>query len=109
MSATGEQVALGRTSHFQWPAIFAGGVAAAGVSFTLHAFAAGIGISLLSTAPTWRDSTALNWFLSDLYLVFVALSAFVAGGYISGRMRSPLKIDAAVEFRDSMHGLVTWG
>jgi hypothetical protein len=84
-------------------------VAAAGVSFTLHAFAAGIGISLLSTAPTWRDSTALNWFLSDLYLVFVALSAFVAGGYISGRMRSPLKIDAAVEFRDSMHGLVTWG
>jgi hypothetical protein len=110
MSAIGEPVAPGRTSHFQWPAIFAGAVAAAGLSFTLHSFAAGIGLSMLSTAPTWRDSTPINWIVSGLYLLFVALSAFAAGGYISGRMRSPLKIDTAeMEFRDGMHGLVTWG
>jgi len=30
-------------SRIRWPAIIAGAVAAAGVSFTLHAFAAGIG------------------------------------------------------------------
>jgi hypothetical protein len=110
MSAIGEPVAPERTSHFQWPAIFAGAVTAAGLSFTLHSFAAGIGLSMLSSAPTWRDSTAVNWILSGLYLLFVALSAFAVGGYISGRMRSPLKIGTPeMEFRDGMHGLVTWG
>jgi hypothetical protein len=110
MSALGEPAALGRSSHFQWPAIFGGAVAAAGVSFTLHAFATGIGLSVLSTAPTWRDSTAIYWFLSGLYLLFVALSSFAVGGYVAGRMRAPLNIATAeMEFRDGMHGLVTWG
>ena len=110
MSAVGDTSAYSRTSHFQWPAIFAGAIAAAGVSFTLHAFATGIGLSVLSTAPTWRDSNALYWVLCGVYLLFVSLSAFAVGGYVAGRMRSPLNIDTAeTEFRDGMHGIVTWG
>ena len=110
MSSIGETSAPLRTSHFQWPAIFGGAVAAAGVSFTLHAFATGIGLSVLSTAPTWRDSSAIYWVSCGLYLLFVSLSAFAVGGYIAGRMRAPLNIDTAeTEFRDGMHGIVTWG
>jgi hypothetical protein len=110
MSALGETSAKVRTSHFQWPAIFGGAVAAAGTSFTLHAFAAGIGLSVVSTGPTWRDSSAIYWVSCGLYLLFVSISAFAVGGYIAGRMRAPLNIDTAeTEFRDGMHGLVTWG
>jgi hypothetical protein len=110
MSAIAEPAELSRTSHLQWPVIFAGAIAAAGVSFTLHAFAAGIGLSILSTAPTWRDSSAIYWLLTGVYLLFVALSAFAVGGYVAGRMRAPLNITTAeMEFRDGIHGLVTWG
>jgi hypothetical protein len=92
-----------------WQAIFAGAIGAAGVSFTLHAFAAGIGLSAYSTAPTWRDSTPAYWALTGVYLLFVALAAFGLGGYIAGRMRSPLRLPTVeTEFRDGMHGLLTW-
>jgi hypothetical protein len=99
-----------RPSQVQWPAIIAGAIGAAGVSFTLHAFAVGIGLSMISTAPTWRDSSAWYWLLSGLYLVFVALAAFGIGGYIAGRLRAPLGLPAReMEFRDGIHGLITWG
>jgi hypothetical protein len=95
--------------RIEWPAIFAGAIGAAGVSFALHAFAIGIGLAVASTAPTWRDSSAALWFLSGLYLLFVALAAFAFGGYIAGRLRSPLGGESReVEFVDGMHGLITW-
>jgi len=108
VSALGEPVAIARP-YIDWPAIFAGAIAAAGVSFTLHAFATGIGLSILSTAPTWRDSSAGLWFLSGLYLLFVALAAFGVGGYIAGRMKRPVTLgERELEFADAMHGVITW-
>ncbi|MBN9554798.1 MAG: hypothetical protein J0H61_09010 [Alphaproteobacteria bacterium] len=93
----------------QWPAVIAGAITAAGVSFTLHAFAAGIGLAVLSTAPTWRDSSGGLWLLSGIYLLFTALAAFAVGGYVAGRMRAALRLDTTeTEFRDGVHGLVTW-
>src|SRR3954471_24030615 len=47
MSSMGERLGV------RWRAIIAGAVVASGVSFTLHAFAAGIGLSVMSSAPTW--------------------------------------------------------
>ena len=94
-----------------WRAIVAGAVVAAGISVTLVAFGSAIGLSIASTAPTWRDSSAWLWTLSGLYLVFVALCGFGFGGYVAGRMRSrlrPVVVDE-IEFRDGMHGVVTWG
>jgi hypothetical protein len=98
-----------RSSGVEWPVIVAGALCAAGISFALHAFAAGVGLSVYSTAPTWRDSTAGYWMLTGLYLLFVALAAFGVGGYIAGRMRAPvIEANAEHEFRDGLHGLVTW-
>ena len=94
----------------QWHAIFAGAVAAAGLSFALHAFAAGIGLSVASTAPTWRDASSWLALVAGLYLLFVALMAFGLGGYIAGRLRAPLNLSTGeMEFRDGIHGLITWG
>lgn len=94
----------------QWPVIFAGAVAAAGLSFTLNAFAAGIGLSLVSTAPTWRDASSWLALVGGLYLLFVALLAFALGGYVAGRMRTPVNLTTReMEFRDGIHGVITWG
>ena len=109
MSAPGETLAR-PFGYIQWPAIFAGAVGAAGLSFALHAFAAGIGLSVASATPTWRESSAWLSLISGLYLLFVALMAFGLGGYIAGRMRTPLNVATAeTEFRDGIHGLITWG
>jgi hypothetical protein len=95
----------------QWSSVIAGAIAAAGVSFTLLAFGAGIGLSVVSTAPTWRDSSAWLWILSGLFLILVALCAFGLGGYIAGRMRTAFRTATVQEgeFRDGIHGIVTWG
>lgn len=110
MSAQGEGVLAAPISHFQWSAIFGGAAAAVGASFTLNAFGAGIGLSVVSSAPTWRDSSAVYWLIAGVFLLFVAIVSFALGGYVAGRMRAPLGIDPAeTEFRDGMHGLATWG
>ncbi len=110
MSAPGLPV-LRDEPFIDWGAIIAGAVLAAGVSFTLLAFGSGIGLSIVSTAPTWRDSSPWLWLLSGLFLLFIALCAFGIGGYAAGRMRTRATVAESVEsrFRDGMHGLFTWG
>jgi hypothetical protein len=110
MSAPGERAVAAHISHFQWSAILGGAAAVAGTSLTLNAFGAGIGLSVVSSAPTWRDSSAVYWFIGGVFLLFVSVISFAIGGYISGRMRTPLNADTVeTEFRDGMQGLVTWG
>jgi hypothetical protein len=93
-----------------WRAVIAGAVVASGISLTLLAFGAAIGLSVASSSPTWRQSSPWLWLLSGLYLVFVALAGFGFGGFVAGRMRSPsLAPDVPeAEFRDSMHGVCAW-
>jgi hypothetical protein len=101
-----------RTSirYVQWGPIVAGALAAAALSFVLHSFAAAIGVSVSSTAPTWRDASFALMLLSGVYLVLVALAAYALGGYIAGRLRERLTIGDPdeVEFRDGTHGLAVW-
>lgn len=100
----------GTTLYMQWGPVIAGALAAAALAFVLHTFAATIGLSVSSTAPTWRDASIALVLLSGLYLILVALAAFGLGGYVAGRMRarmSPATPDE-VEFRDGAHGLMVW-
>lgn len=91
----------------QWSAVAAGAVIAAGISFTLLSFGAAIGLSVASTAPTWRDSSPWLWLLSGIFLVFVALSAFGFGGYVTARMRRAMP-GPETEHRDGLHGVLAW-
>jgi hypothetical protein len=99
-----------RFSYVSWSAIVAGALAAAAIAFVLHSFAAGIGIAVSSTAPTWRDASFALVALSGLYLVLVALISYGFGGYVAGRMRSRLsgRTPEESEFRDGVHGAATW-
>jgi hypothetical protein len=97
------------TFAIQWSTIFAGAVAASALAFILHAFAAAIGISLSSTAPTWRDASFALILLSGLYLILVALVSYGFGAFVAARLRSPLAGAADdIEFRDGMHGVIVW-
>jgi hypothetical protein len=97
--------------YIDWRAVIGGAVVASGVSFTLIAFGSGIGLSVISAAPGWRDSSSWLWLLSGFYLVFVALCAFGLGGYAAGRMRLATRAPSGgeSEFRDGMHGMFMWG
>jgi hypothetical protein len=95
----------------QWSAVFAGAVAAAAVALVLHGFAAAIGISASSAAPTWRDASFALVLLTGLYLLFAALVSYGFGGYVAARSRTRLATVAGTEigFSDGMHGLLAWG
>jgi hypothetical protein len=108
---TGTTSAVLNRPYVEWGAIIAGAAVAAGTSLTLLAFGAGVGLSVSSTAPTWRDSSPWLWLLSSLYLVFVALCSFGFGGYIAGRMRyrtATTNVEE-IQFRDGLHGVIMWG
>jgi hypothetical protein len=93
----------------QWAPVIAGAMAAAALAFVLHSVAVGIGLSVASAAPSWRDASFALVLLSALYLVLTALAAYGFGGYVSGLLRAPTTAPAdEVEFRDGMHGLLVW-
>jgi hypothetical protein len=75
----------------------------------LHAFALAIGLSVSSTAPTWRDASFALVALSGLYVILVALASYGFGGYLAGLMRARLSSGENADLRDGLHGLLVWG
>jgi hypothetical protein len=110
LSVVPETTANWTIAGVQWGAIVAGAFGAAALGFVLDSFAAAIGLSVSSTAPTWRDTSFALVLLSGLYLLLAAIVAYGFGGYLAGRLRlrSATRAAADVEFRDGMHGLVAW-
>ncbi len=99
----------GAVANFDWTPVVAGAFAAAALGFVLHAFALAIGLSVSSTAPTWRDASFALVFLSGLYILLVALASYGFGGYVAARLRARLGAPPEeVEFRDGLHGLMVW-
>ncbi len=96
-------------SYMQWGPAVAGALVAAALAFLLHAFAVAIGLAVSSSAPTWRDSSFMLQLLSGLYMIFAAIVAFGVGGYLAGRMRSPVGgTEDEIEFRDGSLGVLSW-
>jgi len=98
-------------TDIHWGAVIGGAIAAAALAFVLLTFGAGLGLAVSSVSPTWRDASFGLWFLSGIYLIFVAILSFGLGGYVAGRMRSRLTSVAAADetdFRDGMHGILAW-
>lgn len=96
--------------YVDWGSILAGGVVAAGLSAVFTAFGAAVGLGSISA----RAGEGLGFgsvMLTGLFMVVSLVAAYMAGGYIAGRMRR--RVDSAqaeeVATRDGMHGLVVWG
>jgi hypothetical protein len=100
----------GTAVGFAWTPVVAGAFAAAALGFVLHSFAIAVGLSVSSTAPTWRDASFALVLLSGLYILLAALASYGFGGYVAARLRARLAGAPVedVEFRDGMHGLMVW-
>ena len=100
-----------RTSFLQWGAIIAGALVAAALSLVLITFGSAIGFGVLSSSPTWRDASPALTVASGIYLLLAALVSFGLGGYVAGRLRErwhPTAHSNVVEFRDGIHGVLSW-
>jgi len=96
-------------SYVDWPAIIAGVLLASAISIVLISFGSAIGLNFLDfdgegASPIWVGIAAASWFL------WVQISSFMAGGYLTGRMRRR-HYDATEhesDVRDGAHGLLVW-
>jgi hypothetical protein len=98
-------------SFLHWGPIIAGALVAAALSLVLMAFGSAIGLGVLSSSPTWRDASPALTVASGIYLLLTALVSFGFGGYVAGRVRERSRSTArndVVEFRDGVHGVLSW-
>lgn len=98
-------------SYVDWPAIWAGAVVGSAISLLLISFGSAIGLSLTSAYKGTGMSLMAFAISAALWLVWVQVSGFFAGGYVAGRMRR--RVHDATEhesdIRDGSHGVVVWG
>jgi len=96
------------TSYVEWSAIFAGAVLASAIVVLMTAFGSAIGLSLVS--PYHGPSPAIFYVALALWVTWITVSSFVAGGYVTGRLRRPIDgtTPHEVQIRDGAHGLVVW-
>ena len=97
-------------SYVDWAAIIAGAVLATAISFVLITFGSALGLSL--TSPYEGESTSLWGFAlaAGLWLLWVQVSAFGAGAYLTGRLRRRAydATEHESDIRDGSHGLMVW-
>jgi hypothetical protein len=97
-------------SYVDWPAILVGAMVATAISILFMAFGSAIGLSLASPFDNEGASTVGLAIGLGLWLVWVQVSGFMAGGYVTGRLRRRMH-DASEhesDVRDGMHGLAVW-
>ncbi|MFN4128780.1 MAG: hypothetical protein ACK4GC_03035 [Paracoccaceae bacterium] len=97
-------------TYVDWAAIVAGAVIATAISLLLIGFGAGLGLSL--TSPYQGEGVSAAWvaIAAGIWMAWVMVTGFGAGGYVAGRMRRKAR-DATpdeVEARDGIHGLSVW-
>lgn len=98
-------------SYVDWPAVLAGTVLASAISLVLITFGSAIGLSLTSAHENTGISFAGISIAAALWLVWVQASSYMAGGYLTGRMRrrSYDATEHESDIRDGAHGLTVWG
>ena len=97
-------------SHIDWAAIFVGALLATAVAFVLNSFGAAIGLSVLSPFDGDGIGNVGVLIAVALWVIWVLVSSYMAGAYITGRMRRRL-FDASEhesDVRDGVHGLAVW-
>ena len=98
-------------SYVDWPAILGGIVLATGVSVVLMSFGAALGLTFTAIADR-PDAHLVGMSIGvALWFVWVQVSSFMAGAYLTGRLRKRFHDSTAheVEVRDGAHGLLVWG
>ena len=106
-----EHTRLRATSAASWTAILAGATVAVSLSLVLLTLGAGLGFASISP---WSDhglSAKAVTVTGTIWLIVTQWLSAAAGGYVAGRLRQRWLATHTHEvfFRDTAHGLVTWG
>ena len=96
--------------YIEWGPIVAGALLAAALSFVLLTFGAAIGLSATSPWPNVGLSGKVIASLAIFWVLAQQIGAFLAGGYVAGRMRTRWAEtpQSEAEFRDGLHGGLVW-
>jgi len=97
-------------SYLDWPAIIGGILLASAISLLLLTFGSAVGLSFANfrtyngVSPVWAAIAAASW------LLWVQISSFMCGGYLTGRMRRRFHdaTEHESDVRDGSHGLLVW-
>ncbi len=104
-----EQQVMVTNPSIDWRSVIAGAIAAAALSIVLIGFGSAVGLSLTSARPYAGLSATVLAVISALWIAFVYVAAFGAGGYVAGRMRTVAAVPTKDrDFRDGAHGFLVW-
>jgi hypothetical protein len=97
-------------SAASWPAIVAGAVASAALTFVVLSFGAGLGLSVVSPWGNAGVSATTFKIGTGLFLIVIAMLSSSIGGYVAGRLRTKWTAvhSDEVYFRDTAHGFLSW-
>ena len=98
-------------SYVDWPAIIGGIVLASALSVVMIAFGSAIGLTFVSVSSSAKGVAIGAGIGAALWFIWVQVSSFMAGAYLTGRMRKRAhdSTEHEVEIRDGSHGLLVWG
>lgn len=102
---------LPQTSAVTWSAIWAGTVIAIGASLILLTIGSAFGLASVSPWPGVGAKPTSFTIGAGIWLIVMQWLSSALGGYVTGRLRTrwqSLHTDE-VFFRDTAHGLLTWG
>jgi hypothetical protein len=98
-----------KASFVEWPAVLAGAVLAAALSFVFLTFGAAIGLSATSPWPGSGLSAKVIASIAVFWILAQQIGSFLIGGYVAGRIRTRwLEPGHEAEFRDGLHGCLVW-
>src|ERR1700722_1796536 len=94
-----------------WASIFAGAVAAAAIAIVLVLLGSGLGFATISPWPNSGASATTFTIAAGVWLIAVQWLSSALGGFLTGRLRTKwVSVHThEVFFRDTAHGLLTWG
>lgn len=97
-------------SYVDWPAIIAGIVLASAISLVLISFGSAVGLNFLDFGYGKGPNPIFVGIAAATWILWVQVSSFMAGGYLTGRLRRRY-FDATADesdLRDGAHGLLVW-
>ena len=108
--ASDDTVTLETDSYMDWGAIIGGIVLASAISVVMLAFGSAIGLSFSTASVTAKGYAIGAGIGAAIWFIWVQVSSFMAGSYLTGRMRKRKhnSTEHEVEVRDGSHGLLVW-
>lgn len=100
-------------SYIEWGTVIAGAVVACAISAVLVQFGAAVGLTQTSPVLSADANITPGFVLgTGIWLLWVQVIASLVGGYLAGRMRTPIVDVGATahesDMRDGVHGLLVW-